>query len=499
MPWRSITPIYDRHLGAGGRATTGGTIVGPYGTSDPSGRSVPIRQVPTNLRGSANTPSYDFGPSPTGSGPYGPTTHTTTPTGTGAGTGTGTAADVFSQPDVPSFSVSGGGHGGSSGLSALADIIRQQEEARAAAEARAREEAERRRREMEAALASLRGEIPDYSQLAPIDVPDFVWAPTEEQLGGWQEEAAKRAGLVYDPQIEEVARGLERFRGVIDEERPRVGREMDERNLAIANVIANTMRGPITESAIRRGATESGELPRQMQQAGRMETQQRAEVERQRGTALDSLRDALMQQEREAADMRSQLEGLRGQKQEIRYADLERQARERQMQEMEAAFGAAMAHRRQRAGELESVFGGHLSTTQLQHAEVARQAEAEWRRKQAAEQARVNAWQQNFGLSQFEAQRAQQAWERQFAEQQFGYQQAQDQWRRAQASRPDPGRTFAQQQAETRWQWEQEDRRQQQEINDMISGLLSGTSGTRDPFANVRSSVWAGPGNLRLR
>lgn len=229
--------------------------------------------------------------------------------------------------------------------------------------------------------------MPSYQAPAiSLNVPTFAWSPTGAQAGGWEAEGARRAAMIYEPQREELARQLERYRGTVGEERERIHPMYDIQSRAVANIIENTVKQALVEDAIRRGAETGGELPRQIAGAGRFEVQQRREIETERGQAEATLSRALLTHERETGERitsLTQLQGLHGQ--QIRAA-LEREVRDWAFRETGSKFEA------------------ELAVASLKNAIATAEYEAQYQK------------------SVFQAQQQQQTWERGFSEQQLALQ-----------------------------------------------------------------------------
>ena len=221
-----------------------------------------------------------------------------------------------------------------------------------------------------------------------LNIPNFAWNPTETQRAGWQETAKTRAGLVIDPQRQAEIESLANYRNEVTSQIGEINPRMTKMSLALANIVENSMKQEIVDELIRRGATTSGELPRQLQEAGRYETEQRGAVETERNSLIGELMKGQLGRETTSEERLAELERLRG------------------MQEASELFEQEKYERGQMMGEQQAQFGAQLSQAQLQNQIAAAQYDA--------------AYQQKL----YEAEMAQQTWERGFSQQQLELQQA---------------------------------------------------------------------------
>ena len=145
-----------------------------------------------------------------------------------------------------------------------------------------------------------------------LNIPDFAWNPTEEQRGSWEEQAANRAGLIIDPQRQQEIEALESFKQNVTKQIGEINPRYTKMSLAIANVVDNTIKQDIIDELIRRGATTSGEMERQLEGAGRFEVEQRGNIEGERNQLINALNLQEQQRGTQSSDRLAELERLRG-------------------------------------------------------------------------------------------------------------------------------------------------------------------------------------------
>jgi hypothetical protein len=232
--------------------------------------------------------------------------------------------------------------------------------------------------------------VPTYTPPAfNVPVPSFNWSPSAGQRDDWLSQARVRAGLVVDPQIQAVNVALQRYLQETMEQRLGYNKQFTDESLAIANIIKNTVKQGIVDSAISRGAETSGELTRQLGEAGRFETEQRLGVEGARNEVLAQLARAELAKQTETSDSLIALEALRGSYEQDFFSQLEAAAREQ-----------------------------HFRNIQQDYANLLQKLGLE---KSYAD----TSWQQSFSEQQLAAQIAQQQAQQALAEAQFRFQQQQ--------------------------------------------------------------------------
>ena len=221
--------------------------------------------------------------------------------------------------------------------------------------------------------------FPDYPMgMVDLSVPDFNWAPTAEQRAAWEQEAINQARMMYRPQISQAEENLKRFLQYAEEERGRINPQYDRLNLAVANVIENSVKQAVIEDAIRRGAETSGELPRQLEGAGRLEVAQRRDIENERNSILDEIRRRSEEEQRYIAGQISEL---------------------RRMKALQAALAKQQLERQARSDWFEATktgFEGELSLAGLNNAIAAQQYQADYNKALMNWQQQESAWERDF-------------------------------------------------------------------------------------------------------
>jgi hypothetical protein len=202
--------------------------------------------------------------------------------------------------------------------------------------------------------------LPTYTpQAYNVNLPTIDWSfnPTTEQQGNWQTQAQATAAQEIDPQLQAIKTALEQYMAQGQNTRNELNPRYTNQSLAIANVIQNSVKQEAVNSAIRRGAENSGWLPSALMQAGQLETQQRGDVEAQRNQDLNALAALEAQQTQAAGEQNTTLEGLRGKRITTALADLENQAWQRAQQEKESQWNSALGGEQLRA----SAYGENAS------------------------------------------------------------------------------------------------------------------------------------------
>jgi len=238
--------------------------------------------------------------------------------------------------------------------------------------------------------------VPDVN----IAVPDLTWNPDEAMRQAWLEQARKRAALVVDPEIQAVAEALRRFKQEAEAQRAEINPRYTAESLAIANMIKNTIKQDIIDEAIRRGAETSGELPRQLAEAGRYEVEQRKAIEDERNRLLNAIAKQVLAKEQETSERQKELERIRGLREAVELSDLEKEAWNKYLTQKQ------------------STFENQLALAQLRNAMAAAQAEQAYKNRL------------------LQAQLAQQAWERQQAEKELALESAWQRYKMAQQTQP---------------------------------------------------------------
>jgi len=227
-----------------------------------------------------------------------------------------------------------------------------------------------------------------------LPIPDFSWKPTEEEKANRLTEAVQRASLKIDPQREAIRRALENFGTAAETQRAEINPRYTRQNLAIANIIQNSVKQELVDNAIRRGATESGWLPEQLAAAGRYEVEQRGQVENERNTLLNEIARQLLGKETETSEREIELEKLRGLEEATGVSELERQARSDFMQETNLGWNANLSKAQlinsQAAAEANASYNDALIRAQLE--------KQSWDRQQAEKEYALNATWQNYKM-----------------------------------------------------------------------------------------------------
>ena len=251
-----------------------------------------------------------------------------------------------------------------------------------------------------------------------LNVPDYAWNPTDEQRAGWLEQATNRAGLQIDPQRASELEALENFKQNVTKQIGEINPRYTKMSLAIANIVDNTIKQDIVDELIRRGATTSGEMEKQLEGAGRFEVEQRAAVEGERNQLINALNTQEQQRGVQSADRLAELERLRG------------------MTTSEELFQEEKYQRGTSAAEKSALFEAELAKASLEQQAQAAQYEAQY--QQAL----------------FEAQMQQQEWERAQTERQFSFNQAQANYAQNQPpSAPTPYESLRNQLLEQEARW----------------------------------------------
>lgn len=250
--------------------------------------------------------------------------------------------------------------------------------------------------------------VPTYTPPAfNVPVPKFEWNPQEEQKAKWLEDARVKAGLIVDPQVEAVNQALQRYLAETGQQKVNYNKQYTDESLAIANIIKNTVKQGIIDNAIARGAETSGELQRQLGEAGRYEVEQRTGVENARNAILQQLANAELAKQQETSDSLTALEKLRGAQTESLLADLERAAQEQYFKNIQQDYANKLQNALAQQSISETTYGNLLSKLGLE--------------KDYAD----TSWEQQFNEKTLAAQIAQQEAERALANAQFTWQQQQ--------------------------------------------------------------------------
>ena len=256
--------------------------------------------------------------------------------------------------------------------------------------------------------AAVFAEVPTYTPPAfNVPVPSFNWSPSAGQRDDWLSQARVRAGLVVDPQIQAVNVALQRYLQETMEQRLGYNKQFTDESLAIANIIKNTVKQGIVDSAISRGAETSGELTRQLGEAGRFETEQRLGVEGARNEVLAQLARAELAKQTETSDSLIALEALRGSYEQDFFSQLEAAAREQHFRNIQQDYVNRLQNDLAQQSISEVTYANLLQKLGLE--------------KSYAD----TSWQQSFSEQQLAAQIAQQQAQQALAEAQFGFQQQQ--------------------------------------------------------------------------
>jgi hypothetical protein len=183
-----------------------------------------------------------------------------------------------------------------------------------------------------------------------LSVPNLAWNPNAQQKTDWLSEAVKRANLQIDPQVLSANQGYERFNTLAENQVAEINPQYDALSNAIANVFKNTVNQNLVNSAIRRGATESGWLPEELAKAGREEVSQRRNILSERDQILDSIRNQVLAKRQETDDTLAALETMRGAQTDVNYADLERLARGDFLEEKQNTFNNQLSNAQFQSG-----------------------------------------------------------------------------------------------------------------------------------------------------
>ena len=209
---------------------------------------------------------------------------------------------------------------------------------------------------------------PDYGYAVNIDVPNFNWNPTNEQLAGWLQSGGTRANTVIDPQVQAVLQALSRFKTEAQNQQNEINPRYTDMSLALANVIKNQVYQPGVDSLIRRGAADSGALQQLGENSGKYEVEQRAAVEGERNQILNALANQVMGKEQETSDAQTALEKLRGQYTDVYAQENQNTAYNQDFQGKQSKFNADLS-----VGQLQNQVAAAIANQQYQQAVLAAQ------------------------------------------------------------------------------------------------------------------------------
>jgi len=248
-------------------------------------------------------------------------------------------------------------------------------------------------------------------QAYQVNLPSIDWSfnPSSDQRSAWNTQATATAAQEIDPQLLAIKAALDAYMVQGQNQRNELNPRYTNQSLAIANIIQNSVKQGAVDSAIRRGAENSGWLPSALMQAGQLETQQRGDVETQRNSDLSQLAALEAAQSQAAGEQNTMLEGLRGKRITSALADLENAAWQRDLQTKESQWNSALGGEQIRASAYGSNAQNELAGYQTQ-ASVAQAEQDRALQAALAEQEQANTeWNQNYTTSQDNYQRALQA------------------------------------------------------------------------------------------
>lgn len=219
---------------------------------------------------------------------------------------------------------------------------------------------------------------------------------------------------------------MERYATSAGEAKKSANTQYTNQELALANVVKNTMLKSAEENAIRRGAESSGWLGQQQQDIGRYETEQRAGIKGQASDYFNQLSNAVMAKQQETSDLVTELERVKGLRTNVLANQLQGTERGSVFAEKGADWANQLSQGNAVFNQKNADFANQISKGSMINAEQAQAAQETYnnlalqynRDNQLAQQ----AYQQQALAAQVEATQ----WEQGFSEQQFGAQQAQN-------------------------------------------------------------------------
>jgi hypothetical protein len=232
---------------------------------------------------------------------------------------------------------------------------------------------------------------------ANINIPNLSWSPTSDQLANWLTLGGQQAETEAAPQRQALTTGLERYTNSANEAKTSANTQYTNQELALANVVKNTMLKSAEENAIRRGAENSGWLGQQQQDIGRYETEQRAGIKGQANDYYNQLSNAVMAKQQETTDLLTELERVKGLRTNVLANQLQGTERGNVFQEKNQTFQNEYAR------------GSMINSEEAQAAMNA------YNNAALAAQIENNKWQQNFASEEFAANQAQQGFQNNLA------------------------------------------------------------------------------------
>jgi hypothetical protein len=267
---------------------------------------------------------------------------------------------------------------------------------RAEEEARRRAEEEARRR-AEGGESSTPSDVVGYTAPATrasanISIPDLSWNPTSEQLANWLLLGGQQAETEAAPQRTALNTGLERYTNQAGEAKTAANKQYTDQELALANIVKNTVLKSIEENAIRRNATESGWLGGQQKEAGRYETEQRAGIKNTANDYFNQLSNAVLAKEQETSDLITELERVKGLRTNVLANQLQGTERSNVFQEKNQTFQNEYAR-----GSMINSEEAQAALNAYNNAALAAQIESnKWQQGFSEQQAAADAAQQSF-------------------------------------------------------------------------------------------------------
>ena len=244
--------------------------------------------------------------------------------------------------------------------------------------------------------------MPSYSpQAYQVNLPTIDWNfnPTEQQRAGWNTQATATAAQEIDPQLQAIQAALQQYLTQGQNTRNELNPRYTNQSLGIANIIKNSVKQDAIDNAIRRGAEQSGWLPQALMEAGKLETQERSNIESQRNQDLAALAALEAQQTQAAGEQGTMLEGLRGKRITTALADLENQAWAREQQEKESTWNSALGGETLRASAYGDNASNQLAAYQAQVAASQSEADRALQAAIAANEQRNTEWNQQYQTS----------------------------------------------------------------------------------------------------
>ena len=265
--------------------------------------------------------------------------------------------------------------------------------------------------------------IPDLSY--NYNVPNMSWTPTSDQLANWLTLGGQQAETEAAPQRQSLATGMERYTTSAGEAKTAANTQYTNQELALANVVKNTMLKSAEENAIRRGAETSGWLGQQQQDIGRYETEQRAGIKGQANDYFNQLSNSVMAKQQETNDLMTELERVKGLRTNVLANQLQGTERGNVFNEKSADWANQLSQGNAVYQQKNADFANQVTKGSMINAEQAQAAQEQYnnlalqynRDNQLAQQ----AYQQQALAAQVEATK----WDQSFSEEQFGANQAQ--------------------------------------------------------------------------